>query len=142
MKDKKIDLYTKTKAGKNIISAFSSDEESNDFKKSVDLKQNSINLSDVKIVLPKIIENNISGFNTTLIFSLLYLSNFMEKYNIALPIQSYNDDKYIYDEYMLSFNNNKSSQINDFYVLIKDIIKICYCFYPAIIFWKNKYIHC
>lgn len=140
LKNKKVDLYFSDKNGKNIISSFSSDEESDDFKNIIDIQKNNINLSESKIILPDIIENNISIFNTSFDYILIYLSHFITKYNIGFPLQTYNHDRYIYDEYILSFNNN-TPYTNKILNFVRDTIKNSYCFYPASIFWKNKYIY-
>ena len=140
LKDKKIDLQLLDKSGKNIISLFSSDEESDEFKNTIDTQKNNINLSELSIILPNIIENDIGTFNTSFEFILLYLSQFVSKYNIGLPVQSYNDDKFMFDKYMLSLNS-VNLQINKIYSFVQDVLNISYCFFPAMIFWKNKYMY-
>jgi hypothetical protein len=138
LKDKKIDLHFLDKKGKSIISSFSSDEESNDFKNTIDIQKNNINMFEFPITLPDIIENNISIFNTSFDYNLIYMSYFITKYNVGFPLQTYNHDKYTYDKYILSFNQI-NSQTNKIFSFIKDTLRSSYCFYPVSIFWKNKY---
>ena len=89
-----------------------------------------------KINYPNIIKTNYGLFNADIIHSILYFIYMMSKYDLIVPIRTYNKEQYKWDK-----NNFQNQSLIDNSLLnniVDEALTTSYTFFPYLLYWNNK----
>lgn len=147
LSEKQINLNLVNKYGYNPLTYLKSDE----LPKLIDFVEKSLkkNITTVvepdNITLPKVNESDgFTGlFNSDGIHNIIYLINFINKYdNLLIPIQLPIFDKIEWDKYIINYHETRDEPYtNVMYSLVFTYFDTFYTIMPCMIFWKDKNLH-
>ena len=141
---KHIDINITDKYGNSPISTIDSTE-SDEFISFIDTEiTNNITISTLEennIVLPISIKSDFGLFNSDGIHSTLYLLYILKEHpNCMMPLQTFNEDKYLWDMYIVIHEKSQQDAITNLMTsLVGFYTQHFFTFMPCLMLWRDKY---